>query len=98
MMLPQSTIYPCPECGGDGDYVCPCCGDEGTCSYCRGTGFDPEIVDVKKFEDQCYEKMKKAGGSWDLVAGRKRVKTGRAFKDGSKLRARDFLIKKASVQ
>ncbi len=36
----------CPECKGDGNIECSECGAEHECDHCRGTGYNPEVVDL----------------------------------------------------
>ena len=72
--------YTCPECNGRREVVCDWCGSVMDCGECRGTGFDPEKVDVSAFEKADHDLCEAAGATCDLVengviVGRKSLTT-----------------------
>lgn len=57
--------YYCPECSGEGYTECPRCGSDEDCKECGGTGFDPELIDFKEFQQALkrFEEIdRKVGG------------------------------------
>jgi hypothetical protein len=86
------TDYTCPECEGEGIDYCDCEDCNGhECSECGGTRFDPEQVDILRWEVAVQEFMNQHHVTWvspwydgDYQAG---VKIGDAI-----LAVRNFLL------
>lgn len=78
--------FPCPECDGEGELVCRCCGSEIDCESCDGTGFDPDLIDIRAWvaAERAFPSP-----SWDWERDGKTV--GRQGPDGRTLAYADFL-------
>ncbi len=63
----------CPECSGDGNIECSECGVERECDHCRGTGYDPEVVDLDRWLAGRKKFLKRWGGAVGMFEEGQRV-------------------------
>lgn len=94
MSLPDNP-YGCSECEGEGEVECDCCGSEVTCEACKGSGLDPDLIDIKAWEAAANALTRKHGCSWAWVDRDTGVYLGREGTDGDRIAYADFLVGRA---
>jgi hypothetical protein len=85
--------YPCPDCGGWRVVECDCCGNEQDCEECKGTGLDPDRIDVEAYEADCAAMHKSGGGSSWSLQDKQHMTIGRTNERGDKVLIETYLLK-----
>ena len=82
--------YNCPECDGETEVECLECGVEGECLNCKGTGWDPDQVDIDGFKAAENALEEKAGGTYEWIDPETDTRLGRRSKEET-VAVADFL-------
>lgn len=88
--------FECRECRGEGQVECDCCGSELDCEPCKGSGLDPDYVDIAAWTKAASEFTRKHGCSWDWNDDDRWM--GRASYNGATLAIADFLCRVAGIE